>query len=210
MPLVSSLSAAVYIPPLAYAKALSTIIRYNPQVVNNEHQAQLQTAVLIMVFEGLLLGLVGAYANICRYRGLGLFVPRFIKSAFYSAKGGKDNARSKDVEMDMSFKSLSGSLLSQSDRDEPEDIDCAAERAKVNNLVTKSPDNYPAILLHNLQKEFAASGGGKKKIAVNQLCLSVEYGECFGLLGPNGEWRSWQQRAREVCCEANESLLIFS
>lgn len=183
----------LWIPPLAYAKALSTIIRYTPQAVNNEHQAQLETAVLIMVFEGLLLGLVGAYANICRYRGLGLFVPRFIKAAFYSAHSGKDAAaaaaaaREKDaVEMDdTSFKALSGSLLSKADRDEPEDIDCAAERAKVNALVTKSADNYPAILLHDLTKEFA-SGGGKKKIAVNQLCLSVEYGECFGLLGPNG------------------------
>ena len=182
----------LYIPPLAYAKALSTIIRYNPQGVTNEHQAQLLTAVLIMVFEGLLLGLVGAYANICRYRGLGLFVPRFIKAAFYRAKGGKDNADSKDVELnDTSYNALSGSLLSKADRDEPEDIDCAAERAKVNMLVTKSPDNYPAILLHNLHKIF-----GGTKVAVNQLCLSVEYGECFGLLGPNGQRRDAQGRRR--------------
>ena len=37
----------------------------------------------------------------------------------------------------------------------------------------------------NLVKRFGRSGGkvGKEKVAVNELCLGIDRGECFGLLG---------------------------
>lgn len=37
-----------------------------------------------------------------------------------------------------------------------------------------------------ITKEFKGAGGSGKKVAVDNLPLAVNSGECFGLLGPNG------------------------
>ena len=43
------------------------------------------------------------------------------------------------------------------------------------------------IVVRDLRKVFPGQDGGKPKTAVETLTLGIERGECFGLLGPNGE-----------------------
>lgn len=49
--------------------------------------------------------------------------------------------------------------------------------------------NWPVAAL-DLRKVYEAGDGAPEKIAVNNLCLTVRRGECFGLLGPNGSGKS--------------------
>jgi hypothetical protein len=62
--------------------------------------------------------------------------------------------------------------------DEPEDV--AQERAR-----TVDPKCDSSVRIVDLRKVFPSSGGGKK-VAVDNLSMSIDYGECFGFLGPNG------------------------
>lgn len=63
---------------------------------------------------------------------------------------------------------------------EPEDV--AQERHRVEAITSgQLPQHNSVITIENLRKVFP---GGK--VAVRDLVLSVERGECFGLLGPNG------------------------
>ncbi|XP_060734060.1 phospholipid-transporting ATPase ABCA1 isoform X1 [Tachysurus vachellii] len=61
----------------------------------------------------------------------------------------------------------------------PEDEDVANERERVKNG-NKSQDDI--LTVRDLSKVYKAG----KRPAVNQLCLSIPRGECFGLLGVNG------------------------
>ncbi|GAA6102437.1 phospholipid-transporting ATPase ABCA1 isoform X2 [Tachysurus ichikawai] len=61
----------------------------------------------------------------------------------------------------------------------PEDEDVANERERVKNS-NKSQDDI--LTVRDLSKVYKAG----KRPAVNQLCLSIPRGECFGLLGING------------------------
>lgn len=64
--------------------------------------------------------------------------------------------------------------------------DVAAERVRALELTREDAKDYP-IIVHGLRKVYPAQAGGvKKKVAVRDLNLAVERGECFGLLGPNG------------------------
>jgi len=185
------------IPPLAQARALSAIIRYSPTTLDDARGAQLLTAVLIMIFEGVGMLAIGCYANICMYRGVGFILPQWCKRR--SAADSSD--RRDGVEMSFNEAARAGLLSAEERGDaaaEEEDVDCAAERAKVEAIV-KQPgtEHYPAVLLHNLRKEFPSTGAAgtdstgaplkpTKKVAVNRLSMAVDYGECYGLLGPNG------------------------
>lgn len=161
------------IPPVAFIKAISTIIRYMPGVLNNDHDAQLLTCVLIMLFEGTAMGILAVYLHIVRYRPALWFLTPSCKPS------RKVDVNS--IELEQSFNAqASNALLAHNAAFEEEDVDCAAERARVEQLVKGTPDTYPALLLHNLRKEFG------DKVAVNKLSMTVEYGTCVGLLGPNG------------------------
>lgn len=65
--------------------------------------------------------------------------------------------------------------------------DVAAEHARVTELV-----DYGAnpIIVRDLKKIYPGQDGQPPKLAVRQLNLAIERGECFGLLGPNGAGKS--------------------
>jgi ABC-type Na+ transport system ATPase subunit NatA len=64
------------------------------------------------------------------------------------------------------------------------DVDVARERERVLRGDFMRP---PAVTFTHLSKTYAASGARKEPTkALSDLCLAVDYGECFGLLGPNG------------------------
>ncbi|GMH44109.1 hypothetical protein BSKO_12043 [Bryopsis sp. KO-2023] len=54
------------------------------------------------------------------------------------------------------------------------------------DLEELGPISEYAIAARNLRKVFPPVDGGKPKVAVSDLSLSIEKGEVFGLLGPNG------------------------
>lgn len=62
--------------------------------------------------------------------------------------------------------------------DPHEDPDVAAERLKVE---TGMIDPHAPVIIRNLRKVF-----GDNKVAVKNLSMHIDDGECFGLLGPNG------------------------
>ncbi len=66
---------------------------------------------------------------------------------------------------------------------ENEDEDVYKERVKV---LKDKESNTSALKLVRLRKEFENKRGYEKKVAVNDVYLGFEYGECFALLGPNG------------------------
>ncbi|CAI5723062.1 unnamed protein product [Hyaloperonospora brassicae] len=69
------------------------------------------------------------------------------------------------------------------DRLRNEDDDVAAERQK---LEQSQPTQNDSVFIRNLRHEY----GRKGKLALDDLCLSVTKGECFGYLGINGAGKS--------------------
>lgn len=61
-----------------------------------------------------------------------------------------------------------------------EDSDVIDER----EAIRRGEKENSAILIENLTKTYE----GQKKSAVDGLYLSIQEGECFGLLGPNGRF----------------------
>eukprot|EP00899_Mesostigma_viride_P019984 jgi/Mesvir1/27988/Mv20187-RA.1 len=61
--------------------------------------------------------------------------------------------------------------------------DVASERTLVASI--REVQEF-AIVVKDLRKVFPGRGGAPGKVAVDNLSLAVEHGECFGLLGPNG------------------------
>jgi len=64
---------------------------------------------------------------------------------------------------------------------EPEDV--ARERQRVYDGLIE--EDAP-IIIRDLRKEYGARFGKSRKVAVQNLTLSIGKGVCFGLLGPNG------------------------
>merc|ERR1711871_1540128 len=67
---------------------------------------------------------------------------------------------------------------------EAEDSDVAEERRKIVDF--PSGDNTSAVVVKNMVKEFDMGVQLPKKVAVRNLCLTINKGEVFGLLGQNG------------------------
>lgn len=65
------------------------------------------------------------------------------------------------------------------DNSEEEDVDVKNEKEKVNNMEVSVYNDY-SLVLKNVSKYY------KDFLAVNQLCIGIKPGECFGLLGVNG------------------------
>jgi ABC-type multidrug transport system ATPase subunit len=70
-----------------------------------------------------------------------------------------------------------------------EDDSVAAERAAVDAAEDSLTDAPPLVLRH-LSKRYGTAAFGGGKLAVADLCLRVESGECFGFLGVNGAGKS--------------------
>ena len=190
------------VPGLAWVKCIQTIVRYSPRTISNEHHGQLLTSLMIMIFKGFAMGAIGVYVNIGHYRGWGWIIPQAWKSWYRSRRG----AYGADLELEQSIGSLNTSLLDSSNLvnggEDEEDIDVRHEREHVHQIVAQhgtlnGTSSYPALLVHNLRKLFygKASKNAKKKktnvsdnvkVAVDKLCLTVEFGSCMALLGPNG------------------------
>lgn len=68
--------------------------------------------------------------------------------------------------------------------EDAEDEDVAQERRRV-AAVLRGGDasSRPAIVIDKLRKSFRGSRGRPDKVAVRDLELAIDYGECFGLLG---------------------------
>ena len=66
---------------------------------------------------------------------------------------------------------------------EHEDKDVQSERQRVD---VGRADNDNVVVKH-LRKTFPGRDGEKAKVAVADLTIGCREGECFGLLGPNGE-----------------------
>ncbi len=66
---------------------------------------------------------------------------------------------------------------------EEEDEDVRAEEKRVREGL---PPDTP-VVIDQLRKEYPGSRGAPAHIAVHSISLAIQRGECFGLLGPNGE-----------------------
>ena len=80
-----------------------------------------------------------------------------------------------------------------------QDEDVRAERARVSTAACD--DN---IKVMGLRKVFPGTGGffnpsTPPKVAVQDLCVGIAAGECFGLLGPNGAGKSTTMRCVSLC-----------
>ncbi|XP_071958198.1 phospholipid-transporting ATPase ABCA3-like isoform X2 [Antedon mediterranea] len=83
------------------------------------------------------------------------------------------------IEVNFFIPSRSASVL-KGHVSNPDDSDVADERQKVSELDPKNSDS--AVILQNLSKVYRK----KPAPAVDQLCLNIPKGQCFGLLGVNG------------------------
>jgi ABC-type uncharacterized transport system ATPase subunit len=62
-----------------------------------------------------------------------------------------------------------------------EDVDVSQERKRIQN----DEAQYDILVAKNLTKRFR-KGAGSRVCAVNNVCFSIPWGHCFGLLGING------------------------
>ncbi|KAL4111399.1 hypothetical protein PRIC1_003079 [Phytophthora ramorum] len=65
--------------------------------------------------------------------------------------------------------------------DEEEDDDVQRERQRVEH---EAPQTNDLVFIRNLRQQYA--GKPRAKVALKDLCLSIQSGECFGYLGING------------------------
>lgn len=77
------------------------------------------------------------------------------------------------------------------------DDDVYAEKKLIDSIDKNSQNPNDVVVIRHLGKEYTPSGSIPcrpsklpSKVAVEDLCLRVQLGECFGLLGPNGAGKS--------------------
>ena len=101
---------------------------------------------------------------------------------FYAARKGRPRARTPAMEMERKLAELTAAGL--------EDESVLAERRAIDAGAVPELLSRGGLVLAHLRKVYPAGGGNPEKVAVADLCLRVEPGECFGLLGTNGAGKS--------------------
>ena len=88
-----------------------------------------------------------------------------------------------------------------------EDNDVADERTRITN----SNGTGQAVCIQNISKIYPGNvfRRRKQKLAVNQICLGLEYGDCFGLLGINGAGKTttFEILAGNLRCSSGTALV---
>ena len=140
----------------------------------NEDDNGLVAVMIIFAVESVVFMLLAWYIEQVLPRGIG--VPRhplfFLGKKFKSEIRHAHGSDSKDAEVELAM--------------EPEDV--AMERQRVQELIdSQDSSDRVSIVIQSLRKVF---GRKVKKLAVKDLTLAVNRGECFGLLGPNGAGKS--------------------
>lgn len=148
-----------------------------------QNVAGLPAVMIFMSVEAILFLVLAWYLEQVFPGGIG--VPRhplFFLGKKFKHSGSRQEKRKEEMEMSIVHNV------------EPDDVQ--QERRKVEALVQSSSNlepepqqdqENPVILIHGLHKKFP---GRAKKIAVRDLALAINRGECFGLLGPNGAGKS--------------------
>lgn len=148
-----------------------------------QNVAGLPAVMIFMSVEAILFLVLAWYLEQVFPGGIG--VPRhplFFLGKKFKHSGSRQEKRKEEMEMSIVHNV------------EPDDV--KQERRKVEALVQSSSNlepelqqdqENPVILIHGLHQKFP---GRAKKIAVRDLALAINRGECFGLLGPNGAGKS--------------------
>lgn len=148
-----------------------------------QNVAGLPAVMIFMSVEAILFLVLAWYLEQVFPGGIG--VPRhplFFLGKKFKHSGSRQEKRKEEMEMSIVHNV------------EPDDVQ--QERRKVEALVQSSSNlepelqqdqENPVILIHGLHQKFP---GRAKKIAVRDLALAINRGECFGLLGPNGAGKS--------------------
>jgi hypothetical protein len=199
-------------PPVAYIRALDLGMRYGSSAFSAHSDTGLVFIMLIVM--GSVWLAIGLYLNTIKYRSK-LYIfdicrpakRRSQQRAIEEARLAKDNYGSSGNSSGVagsgsSYQNAALLLDNAAKSDEhdeevkdgfvasdKEDIDVAAERRRIiNSAWGPNGAQPPAIIIRNLVKSFTKSGTEKNdKLAVNHICLGIDNGECFGLLGPNGK-----------------------
>lgn len=140
----------------------------------NDEDNGLVAVMIIFAVESVVFMLLAWYIEQVLPRGIG--VPRhplfFLGKKYKSEIRHAHDSNSKDAEVGLAM--------------EPEDV--ALERQRVQELIdSQDSGDRASIVIQSLKKVF---GRKVKKLAVKDLTLAVNRGECFGLLGPNGAGKS--------------------
>ncbi|KAJ3095341.1 hypothetical protein HDU97_007031, partial [Phlyctochytrium planicorne] len=147
-------------PPLGVASV------FNILMLSKNASAALVPA-LVVLFGSVLLGLLGCYIHAIRPSPVGIPVhPLLGLERFFASK--KQAVTEKDIR-DVE------SMADVVDQDVVEEKNRVAQAHQ-----TGAVDSREAVRLVNLRKSFPG------KLAVDDISLSIPYGETFGMLGPNG------------------------
>lgn len=162
-------TALLLLPPIGFARAIGLVNMFGSSI-DIDPDSQLGDSILLMFVGGSLCFLVGIVLNFLRYESF---------RHLWSSVCGRSEGQAHSLEPLSAY--------------EGEDVDVHNERKRVHDLYKNHDFDHSGVtdgvLMRNLSKVFESSEGDTK-VAVRDLCLGIQYGECFGLLGPNGAGKS--------------------
>ncbi|KAJ3197178.1 hypothetical protein HK101_005457 [Irineochytrium annulatum] len=143
-------------PPTGIASLLNIL-------VSNVDTSPIKNTVLVVILSSTFYGLLGCYIHAIRPSPVGVPVDPLLGLSKYLRRSARDN----DVQLG---RHRNANQLIDSDVLEEE-----------HRVLASAPDaSTEALRVTHLRKTFGS------KVAVDDVTLSVKYGETFGLLGPNG------------------------
>lgn len=153
------------IPPVAYGRATTLIMMYGGSSIIPGSPLSIAIGLLFGISSIFLM--IGLFFSYRTFKNQGSLFTAIRKLGYCcSASVSKERA----------------SVPLVTGKHEHEDKDVVNERLRVQNM-DKNTYHKSGIFMENLKKVYT---GKKKKVAVNNMTLAMNYNECFGLLGPNG------------------------